>query len=108
MASITVLEFLLLIISEAIPISKCSDFFSFNLYIRGFHPYKQNWDAVLARRYSCITEEKHNEYVAAVVNDDEVVGHITLRVSKTMSIFLKLTGSHMEVEVKSTEEQATD
>ena len=34
-----------------------------------------------------------------VVNDDAVDGHIPLRLSKIMSMFLKLTGSHMEVEV---------
>ena len=55
----------------------------------------------MRRRYSCITEEKneHDEYAVAVVNDVKVVGHITLRLSNIMSIFLKLTGSHMEVEV---------
>ena len=83
-----VLELLLLIISEAIPISKSSGLISFNSYIRGFHAYKKNWDPVLGRRYSCITEEKneHDEYAVAVVNDDEVVGHIPLRLSKIMSI----------------------
>ena len=96
-----VLELLLSNISEAISISKCSGLFSFNSYIRGFHAYKQNWDPVLGRRYSCTTEEKkeHDEYAVAVVNDDEVVGHIPLSLSKIMSMFLKLTGSHMEVEV---------
>ena len=71
------------------------------MYIRGLHAYKQNWDVVLGRRYSCITEEKneHDEYAVAVVNVNEVVGHIPLRLSKIMSMFLKLTVSHMEVEV---------
>ena len=75
--------------------------FSFNSYIRGFHAYKQKWDPVLGRRYSCTADEKneHDEYAVAVVKDDEVVGHISLRLSKIMSMFLKLTGSHMEVEV---------
>ena len=75
--------------------------FSFNSYIRGFHAWKQNWDPVLLRRYSCNTKEnsKHDEYTVAVVNDDEVVGHVPLPLSKVMSIFLKLTGSHMEEEV---------
>ena len=108
-----VLELLLSNISEAIPIFKCSCLFSFNSYIRGFYVYKQNWGPVLGRRYSCITVEKneHGEYAAAVINGDEVVGHIPLRLSKIMSMFLKLTGSHMKVEVtgkSSTEEQATD
>ena len=75
--------------------------FSFNSYIRRFHAYKQKWDTVVRRRYSCITEEKteHDEYAVAEENDDEVVGYIPLRLSKIMSMFLKLTGSHMEVEV---------
>ena len=34
-----------------------------------------------------------------VVNDDAVDGHIPLRLSKIMSMFLKLTGLQMEVEV---------
>ena len=34
-----------------------------------------------------------------MVNDNEVVRHISLRLSKIMSMFLKLTVSHMEVEV---------
>ena len=95
-----VLELHLSNISEAIPISKCSGF-SFHSYIRGFHSYKQNWDPVLERRYPCTTGEKseHDEYDIVVVNDDEVVGHFLLRLSKIMSMFLKLTGSHMEVEV---------
>ena len=75
--------------------------FSFNSYIRRFHAYKQNWDTVVRRRYSRITEEKneHDEYAVAVENDDEVVGYIPLRLPKIMSMFLKLTGSHKEVEV---------
>ena len=34
-----------------------------------------------------------------MVNDDEVVGHIPLCLSNIMSVFLKLTGSHIEVDV---------
>ena len=34
-----------------------------------------------------------------MVNDDIVVGHIPVRFWKIMSMFLKLTGSHMEVKV---------
>ena len=96
-----VLELLLSNISEAISISKCSGLFSFNSYIRGFHAYKENWDPILGRRYSGSTEEKNerDEYAVAVVYDDEVVGHIPLRLSKIMSMFLKLTGLQMEVEV---------
>ena len=58
-------------------------------------------DPVLGRRYTGTTEEKneHDKYALAEVNDDEVVGHIPLRLSKIMSMFLKLTGSHMEAEV---------
>ena len=61
----------------------------------------QTWDPVLGRIYSCITEEKneHDEYAAAVLNDDQIFGNIPLRLSKSMSTFLKLTGSHMEVEL---------
>ena len=101
LVSTEVLELLLSNVSEAIPISKCSGLFSFNSYICGFHVYKQKRNPVLGRRYSCITEEKneHDKYAVAVVNDDEVVGHVPLRLSKIMSIFLKLTGSHMEVKV---------
>ena len=63
--------------------------------------YKKNWELVLGRRYLRITEEKneHSKYAAAVVNDGEVVGHIPLHLSKIMSMFLKLTGPHMEVEM---------
>ena len=88
-------------ILETILISKCSGLFSLNSYTRGFHAYKQNWDRVLGRRYTGTTEEKneHDKYALAEVNDDEVVGHIPLRLSKIMSMFLKLTGSHMEAEV---------
>ena len=84
-------------ILETILISKCSGLFSFNSYTRGFHAYKQNWDRVLGRRYTGTTEEKneHDKYALAEVNDDEVVGHIPLRLSKIMSMFLKLTGSHI-------------
>ena len=53
LANMEVLELLLLNISEAIPISKCSGLFSFNSYICGFHDYKQNWDPVLGRRRIC-------------------------------------------------------
>ena len=96
LASMEVLELLLSNISEATPISKCSGFFSLNSYIRGFHAYKQNLDPVLGRRYSCTTEEnnKHDKYAVAAVNDD-VVGHIPLRLSKTMCEFLILTGSNI-------------
>ena len=63
--------------------------------------YNENWELVLGRRHLRITEEKneHSKYAAAVVNDGEVVGHIPLYLSKIMSMFLKLTGSHMRVEM---------
>ena len=66
-----VLELLLSNISEAIPIFQCSGLFSFNSYISWFYAYKQNWDPVLGRKYSCIIEEKndHDEYAAVLVND---------------------------------------
>ena len=81
LAFMKVIELLLSNISEAIPICKWSGLFSFNSYSCGFYAYKQNWDPSLGRRYSCTTKEKneHDEYVVAVVNDDEVVRHITLR-----------------------------
>ena len=81
-------ELLLSNISEAIPISKCSGLHSFNSYIRRFHAHKQNWDPVLGRRYSFITKEKneHDEYAVAVINYDEVVVHIPLRLSKIKSM----------------------
>ena len=96
-----VLELLLSNISEAILISKYKGLFSFNSYIHGFHAYKQNWDPVLGRRYSFTLEEKneHDEHAVAVVNDDDVVGYIPLRLPKIMSIYLKLTSLHMEVEL---------
>ena len=96
-----VLELLLSNISEAILISKCRGLFSFNSYIHGFHAYKKNWDPVLGRRYSFTTEEKneHDEYAVAVVNDDDVVGYIPLHLPKIMSIYLKLTSLHIDVEV---------
>ena len=48
---------------------------------------------------SCLQTELGSNYTVAVVNDDVVDGHIPLRLSKIMSMFLKLTGSHMEAEV---------
>ena len=58
--------------------------FSLNWYIRGFHAYKQNWHPVLARKHSRTIEKRkeHDEYAIAVVNDDEAVEHISLRLSK--------------------------
>ena len=49
----------------------------------------------------CVEEKnEHDEYDAvAAINDDEVVGHINLRLSKIMTMFLKLTGSYIEAEV---------
>ena len=97
MVRIEFLELLLSSISGTIPVFKCSGLFVFNSCIRGFHAYKHNWDPVLGRWYSCITEKKnvHDDYTVVVVNEDEVVGHISLRMSKILS----MTGSHMEVKV---------
>ena len=99
--SMDILDLLLNNISVEILITKCSGLFTFDSYIRGFHAYKQNWDPVVGRRYPCVVEEKneHDEYAVAVINDDEVVGHIPLRLSKIMTMFLKLTGSYIEAEV---------
>ena len=36
------------------------------------------------------TKNEHDEYAVAVVNDDDVVWYIPLRMSKIMSMFLKL------------------
>ena len=98
--SMDILDLLLKNISEEILITKCSGLFTFDSYIRGFHVYKQSWDPVVGRRYQCVVEEKneHDEYAVAVI-DDGVVGHIPLRLSKIMTMFLKLTGSYIEAEV---------
>ena len=99
--SMEVLESLLSNISEAIPTSKCSGLSSFNSCICEFNAYKQNWDPVLGRRCSFITEEKNEngECAVVLVNEDEVVRHIPLCLSKIISMFLKLAGSYMEVEL---------
>ena len=63
--------------------------------IRGYHFYKDLWNASLRDQLHCQRERSNDKdrYAIAVVHDGVVVGHLPRKISLVCSLFIKRGGS---------------
>ena len=59
--------------------------------IRGYHVYKDIWDATVREELGCARESDNPEdrYAVAMKKDDKTVGHIPLTMSRLCALFLE-------------------
>ena len=62
--------------------------------IRGFHVYKDVWDAVVGEELECERERRNNydRYAVAVKRNGDVVGHLPRKFSRICALFIKRGG----------------
>ena len=63
--------------------------------IRGYHVYKDTWDAATGEELAC-EREVHNtqdRYAVAVKMEGTVVGHLPRKISRLCSLFLRRGGA---------------
>ena len=96
-----VCDLLLKDVEEEIPIYTCFSSYEFDSFIRGYHVYQHIWTPVEGETYSC-TREPGNEQdcnAVAVMYQDRVMDHVSLSISKCISLFLSLPRSFLETKV---------
>ena len=59
--------------------------------VRGYHVYKDIWDAEIDFEFPCFPEPDNREdcYAVAVMNGVDVVGYVPRRISYICNIFLR-------------------
>ena len=70
------------------------------LCVRGYHIYKDVWEAIVAEQLECVREPRNvnDRYAVAVVKNEIVVGHLPKKFSRLCSLFLKRGGAvHCQV-----------
>ncbi len=63
--------------------------------VRGFHVYKEVWDAAVGEELPCRKDvgNSHDPYAVAMVRASTTVGHVPRRISSICSIFLRRGGN---------------
>ena len=69
--------------------------FCVNSMVRGYHVYKDVWQAMDGEILSCMRETSngHDPFAVAVLKDDTIVGHVPRSLSAICSLFLRKGGS---------------
>ena len=69
--------------------------FSLNSVVRGYHVYKDYWEAATGEILRCCEERTniHDPFAVAIIKDDSVVGHVPRKISTVCSLFLRSGGS---------------
>lgn len=69
--------------------------FSFVAVVRGYHIYKDIWDAEIDEELPCEREvgNRHDSFAVAVKKDATIVGHVPRYMSAICSIFIRRGGS---------------
>ena len=71
--------------------------FAITSAVRGYHTYKDIWDAEIDSELPCLPEPDNREdrYTVAVMNGTNVVGHVHMlrRISYICNIFIRHSGS---------------
>ena len=69
--------------------------------VRGYHIYRSIWDPSLGETYPCEREldNEYDKFAVAVKRDSTIVGHIPIKISQPVSIFLTKEGSTVSCEV---------
>jgi len=68
--------------------------FKIDSVVRGYHIYKDVWDARIGTELSCLPESSNQEdhYAVAVMNGALVVGHVPRKISVICNLFLRHSG----------------
>ena len=72
-------------------------YFEVEAMIRGYHQYKEIWNAVLGEQLQCQreTDNSHDIFAVAVVRSGVVVGHVPRKISSVCSLFLRRGGVYL-------------
>ena len=62
--------------------------------VRGYHVYKNIWDASIGEELACQREPSNgvDRYAVVVIKDDAVVGHLPKKMARIYSLFLRRGG----------------
>ena len=65
------------------------------LCVRGYHVYREIWEAAVGQVLICEREPRNvkDRYAVAVQKDGTVIGHLPRKVSRVCSLFLRRGGS---------------
>jgi len=63
--------------------------------MRGYHIYKEVWEASLGETMVCAIESENafDPFAVSVVRDGEIIGHVPRKISAACSLFLRHHGS---------------
>ena len=69
--------------------------FEIESMIRGYHVYKEIWDAVVGEELECErdTTNHHDRFAVAILKDEVTVGHAPRKILSVFSLFLRHGGS---------------
>ena len=69
--------------------------FEITCCIRGYHVYKEIWEAAVGEELVCVREphNSHNHYAVAVKREDVLIGHLPRKLSRLCSLFLRRGGA---------------
>ena len=69
--------------------------FTVESYVRGYHIYKDIWDATIGEKLQCARESdnSNDHYAVAVRKNDAVVGHVPRKISRVCVLFLERNGA---------------
>ena len=62
--------------------------------VRGYHIYKEEWEAAVGEELKCEREKNNakDPYAVAVVRENVIVGHLPRKISRISALFLKRQG----------------
>ena len=66
--------------------------FAITSVMRGYHAYKDIWEAAIDSELPCLPEPDNREdrYAVAIMKSADVVGHVPRRVSYICNIFIRI------------------
>ena len=69
--------------------------FEYDSVIRGYHIYKEIWEASHGETFDCVREtgNRFDPFAVAVIRDGEIIGHVPKLISAAASLFLRHSGS---------------
>lgn len=67
----------------------------FQSVVRGYHVYKDTWNAVIGEELPCRgeTSNRHDSFAVAIIKNNSVVGHVPRKSSAACSLFLRRCGT---------------
>ena len=62
--------------------------------MRGYHIYKEEWEAAVGEELKCEREKNNakDPYAVAVLRENVIVGHLPRKISQISALFLKRQG----------------